>query len=106
MNTPGGLEVPKINGPTPAENWRHGDLKPANILGFEDQGESLLGTLKLADLGRARQHANATKERSATLERCSTREYDPPEVWAGLEKERSRFVDIWSFGCVLLESLI
>lgn len=105
-NTPGGLEVPTLNAPPSTENWRHGDLKPANILSFKGEGGSLLGTLKLADLGRARQHPGATKDRSGTVEKCSTWEYDPPEIWADLEKERSRFVDIWSFGCVLLESLI
>jgi serine/threonine protein kinase len=93
--------------PKATENWRHGDLKPDNILSFGEDGSSWLGTLKLADLGRARQHMDRTANRQGTNENFSTVPYDPPEVWTSLnEKGRSRLVDIWSFGCVLLESVI
>lgn len=104
------MEVPEIKVTNDEsdilENWRHGDLKPANIVSFAaEDSSSWLGTLKLADLGRARQHLNKTAKRRNTVEQFTTYPYDPPEVWAGLSG-RSRGVDIWSFGCVLLESLI
>lgn len=89
-----------------SENWRHGDLKPDNILSFSEAGSGWLGTLKLADLGRARQHMDRTGQRMGTNEIFSTLPYDPPEVWTSLDKGRSRLVDVWAFGCVLLESLI
>ena len=38
------------------ENWRHGDLKPDNILRFARKGSKALGTLKIGDLGLAKQH--------------------------------------------------
>jgi serine/threonine protein kinase len=47
-----------------------------------------------------------TGKPSGTVERFGTWDYDPPEVWASLQKGRSRFVDIWAFGCVLVESVI
>lgn len=91
------------------DNWRHGDIKPENILSFDgDKSSGWLGTLKLADLGRARKHTISTAGRDPTSENCSTILYDPPEVSSSpLNKQgRSRFWDIWSYGCVLLESVI
>lgn len=100
----------KINEPSgKVDNWRHGDLKPDNILSFREQDRtSWLGRLKLADLGRAKKHMDKTGARVGTTEIFSTLPYDPPEVWTslGLDQGRSRLVDIWSFGCVLLESVI
>lgn len=82
------------------ENWRHGDIKPENILSF-DSDCSIVGLLKLADLGRAKQKKDVTGLRKvATSEKYSTPEYDGPEVWVGADKGRSRLVNIWSFGCV------
>ena len=98
----------KINEPSGTfENWRHSDLKPDNILRFKgEDSSSWLGRLKLADLGRAKQHMDKTGKRVNTTEIFTTLPYDPPEVWTALDKGRSRLVDIWSFGCVLLESVI
>jgi serine/threonine protein kinase len=92
--------------PNRTENWRHGDLKPDNILSFHEGPPCWLGRLKLADLGRAKQHMDKTGKRKGTGERFSTPPYDPPEIWATLGGGRSRLVDVWAFGCVLLESVI
>jgi serine/threonine protein kinase len=99
------IEINEPSGGT--ENWRHGDLKPGNILSFtEGHSSCWLGTLKLADLGRAKQHMDKTGKRVGTSEMFSTLPYDPLEVWTNLSRGRSRLVDLWSFGCVLLESVI
>ncbi|KAJ3962809.1 hypothetical protein N0V92_000497 [Colletotrichum tropicale] len=42
-------------------NYRHGDLKPENILRFKDK--SFVGTLKIADMGLAKRHTEATDAR-------------------------------------------
>lgn len=47
-----------------------------------------------------------TSDRNKTVENFSTLPYDPPDVFMTISKGRSRLVDIWSFGCVLLESVI
>ncbi|KAI5464981.1 kinase-like domain-containing protein [Mariannaea sp. PMI_226] len=88
-----------------ASHWRHGDLKPDNILVFEDT--TWLGTLKIADLGLAKQHENATSDRNApTNTTHSTLHYEAPEVITRPKQPRSRRYDIWSMGCIIFESLI
>lgn len=88
------------------ENWRHSDFKPDNILSFKVNGTSL-GTLKIADLGRAKFHEKDTAHRfNGTSERFGHWRYEPPEVWTARETARSRLYDVWSFGCVLLEMLL
>jgi serine/threonine protein kinase len=95
-----------------AKNWRHGDIKPENILRFTG-GDNLawLGTLKLADLGRAQQHDLVTALRSTIeKERWRTRWYEPPDLSEDLHQQAhgkiSRLFDIWSMGCVMFESVI
>lgn len=96
------------NSPT----WRHGDIKPANILRFTGGNkDAWIGTLKLADLGRARQHLVRTQWRK-TQEREFWRTiwYEPPDLTR--EKRRqaqgkiSRLFDIWSVGCVIFETIL
>jgi serine/threonine protein kinase len=95
-----------------AKNWRHGDIKPENILRFTGGDRSAwLGTLKLADLGRAQQHDLKTAQRSTIeKERWRTRWYEPPDLSVDLHRQAhgkiSRLFDIWSMGCVILESVI
>lgn len=106
----------------PNESCRHGDLKPENILCFskseDDIGRGRIPTgvrLVVADAGQAkvrnrarksgtrwyRDSPHPTSER-ATPERATT--YLPPE--ADRDQVRTRRHDIWSLGCLYLESLI
>ncbi|KAF3050480.1 hypothetical protein E8E11_003748 [Didymella keratinophila] len=95
-----------------AKNWRHGDIKPENILRFTGGNPSVwLGTLKLADLGRAQQHDLKTSLRDTIeKERWRTRFYEPPDLSEDLHQQAhgkiSRLFDIWSMGCVIFESVI
>lgn len=85
--------------------WRHGDLKPSNILRCKD--DSYLGVLKIGDLGLAKRHTQATGERQIpTGAKYGTTEYEPPEATLALSRPRSRLYDIWSFGCIMLEMVI
>lgn len=91
------------------QSYRHGDLKPANILWFLDG--SGYGTLKIGDWGEAKNHTQITSLRPNTTGRPSTRRYQPPEVrdaplTEGERHVRSRLYDIWSFGCITLEFII
>ncbi|KAI0436888.1 hypothetical protein F4803DRAFT_540664 [Xylaria telfairii] len=85
--------------------WRHGDVKPENILRFKDQ--TTLGTLKLGDLGLAKTHHLDTALRHAPTEtRVGTMRYEPPETVTSNNAPRSRKYDIWSMGCVIMEFVI
>lgn len=88
------------------ENWRHGDIKPANILRFANRLPGL-GTLKLADLGRAKQHFEATKNRpEREVDGWRTRPYEPPDLYIyNSEASMSRLFDVWSLGCVFFEAI-
>ncbi|KAJ4248821.1 hypothetical protein NW762_012659 [Fusarium torreyae] len=91
------------------EHWRHGDLKPDNILEFKDSSSTWLGTLKVADLGLAKQHAFATTQRNEqTQQKYTTSHYEAPEVITNrnLRLPRSRRYDIWSMGCIIFEFTI
>ncbi|KAF2670438.1 HET-domain-containing protein [Microthyrium microscopicum] len=89
------------------ENWRHGDIKPDNILLFKDDAK-WLGTLKLADLGRAKLHKEVTSKRKfIEIDKWHTQKYEPPDVFIGQgDHSMSRLYDIWSLGCVFLEALV
>jgi serine/threonine protein kinase len=94
-------------------SYRHGDLKPANILWFR-RGDTEFGTLKIGDWGEAKEHANVTALRHDTTAQSGTRRYEPPEVVTGVPSSlsqesrfvRSRLYDIWGIGCITLEIII
>ena len=75
----------------------HHDLKPRNILLFEDGW-------KLSDLGSTQ--LVSSDEGSATLP-SGTFAYEPPECWDGSEQQgrhpQGRSFDIWSMGCIIIE---
>jgi serine/threonine protein kinase len=90
---------------TDTDSWRHGDLKPDNILRFTDS--TRLGILQIADLGLAKRHNQATNLRkNATGTKFGTWRYEPPEATTAKLLPRSRLYDIWSMGCILLELII
>lgn len=69
--------------------------------------ERSLGTLKIADLGLAKLHDVDTNLRAEpTSQRCGTLKYEPPEALYPHRSLRSRRYDIWSMGCIILESII
>ncbi|TRX87790.1 hypothetical protein FHL15_011312 [Xylaria flabelliformis] len=88
-----------------------GDIKPANILWFNNPQDSIgAGILKICDFGLAQFHSRETHMRSEHGEwkGCSPT-YRPPE-WeletkfkGGRRKLCSRKTDIWGLGCVYLE---
>ncbi|KAI9150887.1 Serine/threonine-protein kinase Nek1 [Paramyrothecium foliicola] len=85
--------------------YRHGDVKPNNILWFKD--ETGVGTLKLGDLGLARHHARPTRSRlNPTKTTLGTLFYEAPEIELDHNAPRSRLYDIWSLGCVFVEFAI
>lgn len=87
------------------KHWRHGDLKPENILVFKDS--TWLGTLKIADLGLAKQHQFSTESRhQVTSTKHATLHYKAPEAVTNMQEPRSRRYDVWSMGCIILESII
>ena len=90
------------------ESIRHGDLKPENILNFSDYGggREVLGILKIADMGLAKRHIDATQDRlNPTSTRYGTIRYEAPETVTE-KNARSRLYDIWSMGCITLEFII
>ncbi|ESZ91413.1 hypothetical protein SBOR_8202 [Sclerotinia borealis F-4128] len=103
---------PIVNGNPNSQNWRHGDIKPENILRFiNGKDDTKLGVLKLADLGRAQQHQNVTIMRNTKeTELWRTRWYEPPDLEkVNHEKAQgkiSRLFDIWSMGCVIFEAVL
>lgn len=87
------------------QNWRHGDIKPENILRFKDN--TTLGQLKLGDMGLARHHNAVTLLREEeTKTRSGTMRYEPPDDIISPDVPRSRRYDIWSLGCVMLEFVV
>lgn len=101
------------NSTADGKNIRHGDLKPENILRFFDETSSVstttqprLGLLKIADMGLAKQHIHATKNRTKnTSQRYGTVRYEAPEA-LNEKGGRSRLYDVWSMGCITLEFII
>lgn len=88
-------------------HYRHGDIKPENILIFPGENKSRIGTFKIADLGSARRHSVATAFRERTSGNMfSTIVYQPPESITNRLSASSRLCDIWSMGCVTLELMV
>jgi serine/threonine protein kinase len=88
---------------------RHGDIKPQNILCFEDTCTSASRyrvRLVIADMGLAKVHKDATLLRNGeTTTKAYTVMYSAPET-EGTGIPRSRLYDIWSIGCTYLEFVI
>ncbi|KAK1749722.1 kinase-like domain-containing protein [Echria macrotheca] len=89
-------------------NCRHGDLKPLNILLFDESGTK---RLVIADFGIAKIHSKMTAVRTQkeTDTRATTKAYEAPEAHKKCKYSllpRPRVYDVWSLGCILLEFTI
>jgi len=79
------------------KNISHGDIKPSNILIFEDPDF----TLKLADFGAACDKVN--DEPNVYGRDTNSGTYCPPEMWHRSGLRLHKPIDIWSLGCVFSE---
>ncbi|KAH9876710.1 hypothetical protein J1614_003842 [Plenodomus biglobosus] len=106
VDSPQNMHLARAGSFLNSENWRHGDIKPENILRFCDG--SGLGTLKLADLGRAQLNEQITRRRTTGEEKepWRTRWYEPPDLYDRNRKKISRLFDSWSMGCVIFEAVL
>ncbi|KAJ4196947.1 hypothetical protein NW767_009190 [Fusarium falciforme] len=89
-----------------SHNIRHGDIKPQNILVFEETKAANSATLVLADMGVSRFHTEATHLReSPTITAELTVSYEAPEADDDRRRNypRPRRYDMWSAGCMFLE---
>jgi serine/threonine protein kinase len=88
--------------------FRHGDLKPDNILCFNGKNGKLI--LVIADLGLATIHQQVTEERRAqglvTGITSGTKRYLAPEAHPDPLMTKSRRYDVWAMGCIYLEFVI
>ncbi|KAI4694796.1 hypothetical protein J4E81_006397 [Alternaria sp. BMP 2799] len=95
-------------------SYRHGDIKPGNILWFRGSAESgEYGILKIGDWGEAKIHEDITALRHGdTTAKYGSRRYEPPETGLqsllpeGSRHVRSRLYDVWGMGCIMLEFTI
>lgn len=80
---------------------RHGDIKPKNILFFNDTADSY-GKLVVADFTLMRFHSpNTVYTRIQDVNYSQT--YRPPEKGARDGSQVTQKYDIWTLGCVFLE---
>jgi serine/threonine protein kinase len=91
-------------------NYRHGDLKPDNILHFKNGNpfcKDSKDVLVIADFGVSKKHRQETNMRvDGTNTRATTPSYEAPEVDGEQTDPRSRRYDMWSMGCILLEFVV
>ncbi|KAM7210489.1 Protein kinase-like domain containing protein [Rhypophila decipiens] len=94
-------------------NIRHGDIKPGNILCFQDRSQSDIMPIRLVltDVGISKAHLESTKARKdkhqVTKTTLSTTRYAAPELHGNPDIDQlSRKFDVWSIGCVSVEMLI
>ncbi len=79
-----------------ATGYRHGDIKPENILWFPSEStEDPGGVLKISDFGLSRIDSGRPRRLMGTAT------YQAPEC--DLTGDLSRSADIWALGCVFLE---
>lgn len=96
-----------------SKSFRHGDLRPTNILRFQHAG-SIIGKLKIGNWREDNNHQLHTELIFNPTVNSQTPRYEAPEAAAGVNpilldqstKRRSRFNDIWAIGCITLEFMI
>ncbi len=82
---------------------RHGDIKPENILWFQEcpETDDKMGILQIADFGLGRFHGRDSRSKVPPDSVLGSPTYEPPEC--KLHRPVSRAYDIWSLGCLYLE---
>jgi serine/threonine protein kinase len=82
---------------------RHGDIKPENILWFQQTSDTNdeNGILQIADFGLGRFHGRDSRSNVKPESVLGSPTYEPPEC--KLHRPVSRAYDIWSLGCLYLE---
>ncbi|KAI5460418.1 hypothetical protein BGZ63DRAFT_404887 [Mariannaea sp. PMI_226] len=87
------------------QNIRHGNLKPENILWFEQQGTPAV--LQIAHIGCAIPPGQQSIQHTSSAW-VGSRRYQPPDTVYTIDPTdpRSTRDDIWSIGCIYLELLI
>lgn len=87
---------------------RHGDIKPENVLWFgKRQSVGGRGALVLSDLGLAAVHRDTSRSNIPGEAIPRTPNYRPPECdMDGPKGHISRSFDIWTMGCLFLESIV
>jgi serine/threonine protein kinase len=78
---------------------RHGDLKPVNILWFDDANG---GILKIADFGLSEYSTNHSRSMRPKEQVATSVSYRPPECDVHGGKIGQSY-DIWTLGCLYLE---
>ncbi|KAI0185411.1 kinase-like domain-containing protein [Xylaria flabelliformis] len=84
---------------------RHGDIKPSNILWFEDR-KHVRGVLVVSDLTMARFHSIDTIDSTSALDRDLSMTYRPPEIDLNPKSRVSQAFDVRSLGCVFFEFVV
>lgn len=85
---------------------RHGDIKPSNILWFDNASSETangLGQLVLSDFGLAHYHRRNSRSNVTSEAVARSATYRAPEF--DTRMKLSRKIDIWSLGCLFLEML-
>ncbi|KAI7786949.1 hypothetical protein LA080_001741 [Diaporthe eres] len=85
---------------------RHGDIKPSNILWFDNTSSETvngLGRLVLSDFGLAHYHRRNSRSNVTSEAVARSATYRPPEFDMGMKL--SRKIDVWSLGCLFLEMI-
>ena len=77
----------------------HFDIKPRNILLFEEYGKTIM---KLSDFGHTRLRSDGGDSGTRRQDGLGTEEYLPPE-YDGIKKTYPIAFDVFSMACVLLE---
>ncbi|KAF8534589.1 hypothetical protein BDD12DRAFT_859567 [Trichophaea hybrida] len=86
----------------PIERRYHSDLKPRNILVFEEENDDVL---VITDFGQAHIGKKVDPQgTTVTGQRPGTEAYAPPE--SHQKSTMNTKFDVWSMGCILLEVLV
>jgi serine/threonine protein kinase len=90
----------KAVGELHAQGWRHGDLKPGNLLCNADGG------IILSDLEFASRLSDEVGGRPLELRTAGTPPFVAPELWSASTSSTSAAADVWALGVTLYLCLL